>query len=256
MWKELTLAVSFLTVFRLPFTPSQIASPVELARSFSWFPLVGLLLGLCTAAPAYMLRNTPPLILAVLLTALLAALTRGLHLDGLADVVDGIGGGHTPERRLEIMKDSRTGPFGALALIFAILFKVAALHTLILGHCWPAMLLAPALSRFTMVVGAYKMPYARSTGGLAKPFLEHMEFQQLLTAAILSITVLVFYNLKFAAFSLSIVIACAGLSRFLARRWLGGMTGDVLGMLNEITEVALFSASAWWFGGQQMVSQL
>jgi adenosylcobinamide-GDP ribazoletransferase len=254
MWKELTLAVSFLTVFRLPFTSPQIATPVELARSFSWFPLVGLLLGMCIAAPAYLLRSAPPLVLAVLLTALLAALTRGLHLDGLADVVDGIGGGHTPERRLEIMKDSRTGPFGALALIFAVLFKVVALHTLILDHCWPVMLLAPALSRLAMVVGAYKMPYARSTGGLAKPFLEHMEFRQLLTATMLSITFLVFHDLKFAAFSLGIVIACAGVTRFLARRWLGGMTGDVLGTLNELTEVAIFSASACWFGGQVIVS--
>lgn len=256
MWKELTLAVSFLSVFRLPFTPSRMAAPVELAKSFSWFPLVGLLLGVCITAPAYLMRNAPPLVLAVLITALLAALTRGLHLDGLADVMDGVGGGHTPERRLEIMKDSRTGPFGALALIFAVLFKVAALHTLILSHCWPAMLLVPALSRLAMVLGAYKMPYARSTGGLAKPFLEHMAFPQLLIATMLSLAFLILFDLHFAAFALSVVILSAGLARYLARRWLGGMTGDVLGALNEITEVVLFSGSAGWFAGQGIVPLL
>jgi adenosylcobinamide-GDP ribazoletransferase len=249
MWQQLTLAVSFLTILRLPFTPSPVAAPADLAGSFSWFPLVGLILGLCATAPAYLLPHTPPLLLAVLVTALLALLTRGLHLDGLADVADGLGGGYTPERRLEIMKDSRTGPFGALALIFAVLFKVTALHTLILAHCWSGMLLAPVLSRFAMVLGAFGMPHARKVGGLAAPFLEHMTFHQLTAASLLTVAMLVCYDFKFAALSVGLVAGCTGLARFLARRWLGGMTGDVLGALNEITEVALFAAAASHFGG-------
>jgi adenosylcobinamide-GDP ribazoletransferase len=249
MWRHLTLAVSFLTIFRLPFTPSQVATPADLAGSFSWFPLVGLILGLCLTAPAYLLSGAPPLVLAVLVTALLAILTRGLHLDGLADVADGLGGGYTPERRLEIMKDSRTGPFGALALIFAVLFKVTALHTLILDHCWSGMLLAPVLSRFAMVLGAYKMPHARKVGGLARPFLEHITSRQVLAAALLSSSMLTCLDLKFAVLSLGLVAGCAALARLLARRWLGGMTGDVLGALNEITEVALFAVSAFYYCG-------
>jgi adenosylcobinamide-GDP ribazoletransferase len=249
MWKHLAVAVSFLTIFRLPWTSSEIASPADLARSFSWFPLVGLMLGLCVVAPVYILQSGPPFVLAVLVAALLAVLTRGLHLDGLADVADGIGGGYTPERRLEIMKDSRTGPFGALALIFAVLLKVAALYTLILSHCWFAILLAPVLSRLAMVLGAYKMPYARRVEGLAKPFLEHMELQQLLAASLLSVLFLVFLSMRFAPFFLGIVVVCAGLSRFFARRWLGGTTGDMLGALNEITEVAVLTVSAFCFCG-------
>jgi adenosylcobinamide-GDP ribazoletransferase len=249
MWKSLTIAISFLTIFRLPCTSSQPVTPGDLARSFSWFPLVGLMLGLWMAALAYLLQNAPPLLVAALLTALLAIATRGLHLDGLADLADGIAGGYTPERRLEIMKDSQTGPFGALALIFAVLLKTAALYTLVPGGCWSGILLAPALSRFAMVLAAYKMPYARSVEGLAKPFLEQMDFQQLLVAFLMSATFLVFFCPKFAVFYAGIVFACAGLMRFWARRWLGGMTGDVLGALNEITETVLLAVSACCFCG-------
>jgi adenosylcobinamide-GDP ribazoletransferase len=247
MWKHFSIAVSFLTLIRLPRTPSEHITPADLAGSFSWFPLVGLLLGVCLVALASLLHDVPPFLLAVILTALLAILTRGLHLDGLADLADGIGGGYTRERRLEIMKDSRTGAFGALALIFAVLLKSTALYTLILGHCWSPMLVAPVMSRFAMVLGAYNMTHARSTGGLARPFLEHMDFQQLLGASLLSIAVLVFLALKTAAFYLVLAMACAGVLRFLARRWLGGMTGDVLGALNEITEIVLLAVSACCF---------
>lgn len=249
MWHQLTLAVSFLTIIRLPFTPSQEATPSDLAGSFSWFPLVGLVLGLCATAPVYLFPAAPPLMLAVLVAALLAFLTRGLHLDGLADVADGFGGGYTRERRLEIMKDSRTGPLGALALIFAVLFKVAALHTLIPAHCWTGMLLAPVLSRLAMVLGAYRMPHARKTGGLATPFLEAMTFHQVVLAVLLSAAILVCFDLKFAALSLGIVAWCAMLARILAQRWLGGMTGDVLGALNEVAEVAVLTVAAGYFAG-------
>ena len=249
MWKHFTIAVSFLTIARVPFTSSQAITPADLARSFSWFPLVGLLLGLVLVAVACQLQNVPPLLLAVAITALLAILTRGLHLDGLADLADGVGGGYTPERRLEIMKDSRTGAFGALAVIFAVLLKSAALNTLVLGHCWSGILVAPALSRYAMLLGAYKMPYARSVGGLARPFLEHMDFQQVLGASLLSLTFLALISLKFSLLYLGLTLACVGLLRFLAGRWLGGITGDVLGALNEITEVVLLAFSASCFCG-------
>jgi adenosylcobinamide-GDP ribazoletransferase len=244
MWKHFCVAVSFLTVFRLPSTAEQTAAPEDLAASFSWFPLVGFMLGLCMVAMANLCQGLPPSLLAVILTALLAIMTRGLHLDGLADLADGIGGGYTAERRLEIMKDSRTGAFGALALIFAILLKTTAIYTLVVGQCWTGMLLAPVLSRFSMVLGAYRMPYARCAGGLGKPFLEHMNSEQVLAAFLLSAIFLVLVSLKYGLLLLGLAIGCAALMRSLARRWLGGMTGDVLGALNEITEIVLLGASA------------
>jgi len=100
-----------------------------------------------------------------------------------------------------------------------------------------------------MVLGAYKMPYARSVGGLARAFLEHMDFQQVLSASLLSLAFLALVSLKLALVCLGLTLACVGLLRFLAGRWLGGITGDALGALNEITEVVLLAVSACCFCG-------
>ena len=217
----------------------------DLARSFSFFPVVGFLLGGCCWATGILLRTwVPPLLLAVLITTLLAVLTRGLHLDGLADLADGVGGGYTPERRLQIMKDSRSGAFGVLAIALAVAFKVAALHTLVTARDWPSVVLIPVLSRFAMVLGAYRMPYARPEGGLGKPFIEFITHRQPLTAAILSVVLSFLINPWLALPYLTMVLVCVALLRRLTCRWLGGITGDVLGALNETTEIALLFLAA------------
>ena len=131
MLKNFAAALSFLTILRIPFTKSNLAAE-ELAAGFSCFPLAGLVLGfICYGSAVLLRKNVPAPILSVLIAALMVLLTRGLHLDGLADFADGIWGGSTPQRRLEIMKDSRSGAFGVLALIFAVAFKVASIHTLV-----------------------------------------------------------------------------------------------------------------------------
>ena len=94
MWNRFATALCFLTLLPCPFrSQPQTSAAADLAPSFPFFPLVGLLLGTCCALTGYVLHfRMPPLLLAVLLTALLAVLTRGLHLDGLADLADGVGG--------------------------------------------------------------------------------------------------------------------------------------------------------------------
>jgi adenosylcobinamide-GDP ribazoletransferase len=242
MLKSLSTALSFLTIIRLPFTRS-IFTAEELAASFSCFPLAGLALGLTCYASAFFLRNhVPALLLSVLIPALMVLLTRGLHLDGLADFADGIWGGATPERRLEIMKDSRSGAFGVLALIFAIALKIASVVTLIsVNHLTP-LLIAPVFSRFAMVAAAYGSPYARSKG-LGKPFLEHMRKEHLILA--FAFTALIaglsdIYSLLYFIPVLSAVF----ILRFISIKLLGGITGDVLGSVNEICEIFVFVIAA------------
>lgn len=245
MWSRLGTALSFLTLFRLPFTSSATLAPQELAESFSFFPLVGLALGFCYAAPAYALSGfMPALLLSVVVTALTAVLTRALHLDGLADLADGVGGGYSPERRLEIMKDSRTGAFGALAIALAVAFKVAALDALILRNAFSALLLVPVFSRFAMVLAAYRSPYARKEGGLGKPFLEHMVRRHVLTAFLFTAAPSLLIQPVFGLLALVLASGSVLALRLLCRRWLGGITGDALGAINEIVEVLLFSAAA------------
>lgn len=245
IYTRFATAVTFLTVFPVPFSRNHTFVSSDLARSFAFFPPAGLILGVCSLFPALLFKAfMPPMLSAVLVTTLLVVLTRGLHLDGLADLADGVGGGYTPKRRLEIMKDSRIGTFGAAALALAILFKVAGLYALIAANQWSTILLVPAFSRLTMVFAAYRSPYARAEGGLGKPFLEHMTKQELLTATTFAClaALVIAPGLIFPYLLAGLV--CAAVLRFFAGRWLGGITGDVLGATNELSEIVLLALSA------------
>ncbi|HAA04547.1 MAG TPA: adenosylcobinamide-GDP ribazoletransferase, partial [Syntrophobacteraceae bacterium] len=244
MLRTFALALSFLTILRVPLVPARLASPTELAASFVFFPLVGVILGgiWVLLAFAWKLVLTPALI-AVLLTLTMALLTRGLHLDGLADLADGVGGGYTPEKRLTIMKDSRIGTFGATALILVLALKVSALYPLLQTGQWRALLLVPILSRLGMVWGAYRSVYPRPEGGLGKAFCEQLHVGHLLAATTLGAVAVVLVAPLAGAVLLIALSGCVGLLRILAQRWLGGITGDVLGALNEIAEALLLTVA-------------
>jgi len=243
MWRRFANALMFLTVLRLPAAGE--FTPVEAARCYAFFPLVGFLLGAAALALAVLLRPVmPPLLLAVWVCAGMTLLTRGFHLDGLADLADGVGGGYTPARRLEIMKDSATGAFGSLALVFAIIFKVSAMQTLITAQSWVPLALIPALSRLAIVLTAYKNTYARPEGGLGKAGVEHLDTGTVLVAGLSALGFTLLLAPRSAPVYVGAVILCALLARFLAQRWLGGVTGDVLGAANEVTEVILYTLCA------------
>ncbi len=245
MIPSFALALSFLTIFRLPGLATRTASPSELAASFVFFPVVGAWLGVIWVLLTMALRPCLPSgVLAVLLTAVLAVLTRGLHLDGLADLADGVGGGYTPERRLEIMKDSRIGTFGGVALILILAMKIGALNALLQAGKWQPLLLVPMLSRLGMVLGAYRSVYPRPEGGLGKSFCEQLRVQHTLAAGLLALIGSLAISPVLAGFMLVSLMVCVGLVRVCSRTWLGGITGDVLGALNEISEAVLLAVAA------------
>ncbi len=242
MWRRFTIALSFLTIFRLP-VPGEI-SPGDLGRCYAYFPVVGLLVGLITWAMVLLLQAVmPPLLLAAWACAAMTFVTRGFHLDGLADLADGIGGGYTPQRRLEIMKDSATGAFGALDVVLAILLKTSAIYSLIMAKSWIVLAIVPAMSRFAIVVCAYKSPCA-GTEGLAKSSIEYVTGGTFLAAASFAVVLTLLLAPKLAPAFTGAAALSALLVRALANRLLGGVTGDVLGAVNEITEVVLFTLSA------------
>lgn len=249
--KHFSVALSFLTVFRLPWHAVSNVAPNELARSFAFYPVVGGILGTCCFLVAWGLSPLfPPLLLAALITASLVVFTRALHLDGLADLLDGIGGGHTPEARLEIMKDSHIGTFGALALMLAVAFKLAAIHQIIVNSSWAALFLVPAFSRFGMVLLAHGSPYARPSGGLAKHFLEAMASRDLAIAGILLMLFSLLFSLKLSLIFIVATISSVTAMKRISTKSLGGITGDVLGATNEIIEVILFATAACLGGSQ------
>jgi adenosylcobinamide-GDP ribazoletransferase len=240
------LAFSFLTILPVPSRWLAGLGPADMARSFALFPLVGLVLAGISVLPAYLLSpKGAPLLHASLIAAILCLLTRALHLDGLADVADGFGGGYTPERRMEIMKDSRTGAFGVAAIVFIVLIKVSALEILVSGRSWAALCSGPVLARFAMVASAYGNRYARKEGGLGKSFVEHISAFQMLAASVLTLALCCWLSGVTALLVIVILLCFVAVARYISNRMIGGVTGDVLGAINEISEALTWTVLAF-----------
>jgi adenosylcobinamide-GDP ribazoletransferase len=233
----LPLALTFLT--KLPWPWKGRAEAQDLARSMFWFPWVGALLGWGYGGAWLGLRQVlPPAAAAALLLCFTVAITGGLHLDGLADTADGLGGGHTPEARLRIMKDSRVGAFGVISLILVLMLKFAFLLALAEKRAGVGpIFLFPVVSRWGMVLLAYLSPYARPEGGLGQAMTLGVTLRIVAGATVSAL------GLAFIAAGIMglILLGAAGflvyLSSLYFRRRLGGVTGDVLGAANEVLEV-------------------
>jgi len=245
MLKEFGLALTFLTIMPLPRRLT--AEARELAASMAWFPLVGLFLGGLLAAAALGLQPwLPAPAKAALLVALLAITTRALHLDGLADTLDGLGGGHTRADSLRIMKDHSVGAFGAVGIALTLLVKYGLLTGLLETGQTGFLLIFPVVSRSAMVLLAYLSPYARPEGGLGEAMTALTTGRIMaLAGASAVVIVIVAGQWQGLAALLAAALATLGLARYFRHR-LGGVTGDVLGATNEFMEiVALLVLSGW-----------
>ncbi|MCX5874812.1 MAG: adenosylcobinamide-GDP ribazoletransferase [Deltaproteobacteria bacterium] len=232
------IAIAFLTI--LP-----VRLPAELPadgfkRSAAFFPLAGWLIGGFLAGCAWLVVwiGLPPLMSAVLLVGLGAWLTRGLHLDGLADLLDGLGGGQTPERRLAIMKDSATGAFGVIGLVLLLVLKVACLAALVANGgdlLFFALFAAPVAARWAMATLACGVQYPRASG-TGHAFVGKVGLGGLALGGLL-LTPLIWWNWSAGLIILGAAMLPAVWLRFKARKALGGVTGDVLGASCELGEV-------------------
>lgn len=213
-----------------------------------YFPLVGLVVGAIAAAVyAAAALVLPAPVAAVLSTAATIYVTGAFHEDGFADTCDGMGGGMTRERVLEIMKDSRVGAYGAIGVVSMLIAKCTTLAMLPPASAIAALLLAHPLSRLAATSLIWTMEYARAEGK-AKPLAVRMSAGEFTIAAV---TVLVPAAGLVMHGALS-VGACAGalLAACLAALWLarkferrlGGYTGDCLGAVQQLSEVAIYLA--------------
>ena len=222
--------------------------PRNISHSRAFYPAIGLMIGLVlVGVEEGSSRVFSEPLTAAFLVAVMSVVTRGLHLDGLMDVFDGVFGGFTPERRLEIMRDSRVGAFGVIGAIAVLLLKYGALVSLLMlpqpGKEW-ALFLFPTLSRWTMVVLLGAFPYVR-TQGLGSPF--HGTGIKIATtiAGISALAASVLLG-GFAGLGLFFgVTVVAWLMGWAIAKTLGGLTGDAYGATNEIIEtVVLIVATA------------
>jgi adenosylcobinamide-GDP ribazoletransferase len=201
------------------------------------FPLVGLALGgLLVAVHIAVGRHLPGALEGAVLVGILAWATGGFHLDGLADTVDGLAGGWTRERALEIMKDSRTGAVGAAALSLVLFTKALGLGLLPDGVKPLGILLTPVVARGIVVYLTHGSTYARPQAGLGTPYTEHLDGGTVRLALLGSgVPCLLLGWGGLAAFGLT-VLYTRWLKSFFHRR-LGGVTGDVLGFAVETGEI-------------------
>jgi adenosylcobinamide-GDP ribazoletransferase len=233
-WRALCLAISFLTL--LPVQSSSAPAPL-VAASFGWFPLVGFALGAVLAVWARVLGALFPPTLAMIIVLVSAAiLTGALHLDALADTADALGAGTNRARALEILHDSRIGAFGALALIFFVALEWAALIAIGPRRRAVALCLAFGLSRWAMVAVAAGMKYLRAQGAGSSLLGDGRLGALYLASAIATLGVLGagWYCLPAAATALVMAIA----AREFYRRWLGGVSGDLIGAAGALVEMA------------------
>ncbi len=243
----LVLAIRYLTI--LPVPGGGHAPPGGLGRASAWFPVAGVGLGaLLVLVDHLATRVFPPGVSAVLTVVAWKALTGGLHLDGLADCLDGLAG-RDREHRLAIMRDSRIGTFGAVGLVLFLVLEVVAVAEVAPAVRWRVLLAAPAIGRAMPPLLARLFGPARGDGqGAAFVAGVAVLGAGLAVAVALLIAFVALGAAGIAATALAVLVAWAG-AAFLARR-LGGLTGDVLGAAVEGAELVVVLTVLAWLGVQ------
>ena len=231
----LLIAFQFLTIIPLPFAVR--CEKEDLGRSTAFFPLVGFTIGgllvLCNWLISPWLAR--PLCDALLIT-LLALITGALHLDGLADVCDGLAARGSRERFLAIMKDSQVGAVGAVGLVLGILLKWQALAAVPTELKWQALLLFPALARLGQVLTLTGARHARQDG-LGAVFVQGSGGWTLFLAFLTAASASLFLLGSKGAIAVAAVCVLTLAGRMFFQRKLGGLTGDTIGCISELNEI-------------------
>ena len=237
----LIVALRFLTVVPVPGRES--AGPGALGRAAWWFPPVGLALGLVLAGADRALSLVfPPLLAATLVVTFWKILTGGLHLDGLADCLDGLAG-RDAAHRLAIMRDSRIGVFGALGLILAVLLSLVALAGLPAPARASALLLAPVVGRLAPLLAGVLFSAATPSAGAGADFLASLpRAAALLHGAVVLVLAGFLLGSGGIAMVVTGLVAALAWSAFTVRR-VGGITGDGLGAGVEVAELGVLLAA-------------
>ncbi|MDY0267592.1 adenosylcobinamide-GDP ribazoletransferase [Trichloromonas sp.] len=235
-WEEFRMAGGFLTVF--PVADNLSGDAERLGRGMAFWPAVGLLMGLGLVAMDQALTPIiPRAVVDSLLVLTMIAITGAVHLDGIADLCDGLAGGKDREGTLRIMKESRVGPVGVSGLVMVLLLKYVILHNVPFQLKAPALIFMPMAGRWIQVLLAAYSSYIPSGGGTGGTFVEHVGGREFaIASATFAIATLILFGLKGLALLLVFGLVGLALLRYFHYR-LGGVTGDVLGAGNEVMEI-------------------
>jgi adenosylcobinamide-GDP ribazoletransferase len=232
MFRSFRAAFSFLTI--LPLGPRKISS-TDLGGAVRWFPVVGAVHGLFLGAVFSGLGMVFPQVIAAWLAVFVAAgFNAMLHWDGLADSADGLGGTN-PEKRRAIMKDSRLGAFGGIALLFLVSGKILALANLAPERMF-LLVIVGLLSRWSMALQIYTQPIVSQ--GLLRGFQIDHPWRDALFATLLMLAAVIGSGVTAVCLALAAVVFLIVMNKTI-RHLFGGLTGDLLGASCELLELLL-----------------
>ena len=245
--RDLSLAIRFLTIFPIASFPLSNNSNQDeeeglvenFANSMAFFPLVGMLIGVSLVVLRRIFYYLPvsPLVGDTLVLIVWIWLSGGLHLDGFADSIDGFSGGHNKEEILNIMKDSATGAKGVVALVSLLLLKFVLLVEMPLFLKDAVLFFTPTVGRWSMVIAAFLGKPARLKNSMGKLFMDYVSWREVIFA---SLTLAVVGILLFRLYFIPLVIIGIGIVLLILKychKRINGISGDVLGAINEIVEV-------------------
>lgn len=239
------VASAFRTLTIVPMWGKESESP---ATALYWFVPVGAFLGIIIATVGYLsVALSLPFVGATVIVTLLVILTRGFHLDGLADTADGFYGGWTAERRLAIMKDSHIGAFGVIAIVLSLVGKMVAIASVLAAGNWVLLFFIPVFSRALLVCQSVCNPYARKEGGTASRLVDESHARHILVTLLWIALIVVLVGMRRWVPLLSMSLGGALITYWIARTgraYIGGITGDVLGATVELSELCMAGISA------------
>lgn len=239
-------AFQFLTIF--PTIIRRMFTSQEMGRAVGWFPLVGVVLGFVLYGVSYAAQMIfPANVSAALTLAAWVILTRAFHLDGFMDTCDGLFGGFTPERRLEIMRDSRVGAFGVAGGVLILLIKYSALVSIgasisLNARMLPALVLATTLGRWVSPLVIFAFPYAREDG-LGIDMKRNTRWPQVILATIIALVTSLSLNGWMGLVFMLATAVIAFLVALYITRLIPGLTGDSYGTITEIVETLTLTFS-------------
>jgi adenosylcobinamide-GDP ribazoletransferase len=235
-WQYFLTAVMFFT--RIPIRFSNFNN-ADLNKATRYFPLVGILVGVVGALVFWVSDILLPLEVALLISMVSTILLTGaFHEDGLADAVDGLGGGWSKEQILTIMVDSRIGSYGAIGLVMVLLTKYQALSYQTASLIPASLVAGHALSRLCAVLVMYTQSYVKAEGK-SKPLATQLNISELIIATFFGLAPMAFLEIKFLAALVPVAMVWLWFSAKIKSR-IGGYTGDCLGAMQQLTEIAFY----------------
>lgn len=235
-WRYFLTAILFFTRIPIKF---QDFNEADLNKATRFFPLVGMLVGAVGALVFWLADILLPLEIAVLISMVATILLTGaFHEDGLADAVDGLGGGWTKEQVLTIMVDSRIGSYGAIGLVLALLIKYQALSYQTAAFIPASIIAGHALSRLCAVLVMLTQTYVKAAGK-SKPLATELKLTELIMATSFGLLPLAFLEIQFLGALIPVAVVWLWFSAKIKTR-LGGYTGDCLGAMQQMTEIAFY----------------